>query len=101
MKKRLWMAVLWAPVAAAAFEVQFTPEGPVSTSGDKAAASPAVESIEGAVTVAVADLRRVPEPVSAGSGEPTALSHRFEPRNPGLVWRAGSGVGTEKRVASH
>lgn len=64
MKKRLWMAVLWAPVAVAAFEVQFTPEGPVSTSGDKAAASPVVESIEGAVTVPVADLRRVREPVS-------------------------------------
>jgi hypothetical protein len=65
MKKRLWLAVLWAPMAVAGFEVQFTPEGPVSSSGGTAGVSGAAEPIEGAVSVPVVDLRRVPEPVSA------------------------------------
>ncbi|MBP9127503.1 MAG: C40 family peptidase [Elusimicrobia bacterium] len=64
MKKQLWLAVLWAPMAVAAFEVQFTPEGPVSSAGGTAGVSGAADPIEGAVSVPVVDLRRLPEPVS-------------------------------------
>lgn len=71
MKKQLWMAVLCAPMALAAFEVQFTPDGPVSVPREARGETAEAKFVEGVVSVPVADLRRVPEPVAAD-----ALSRR-------------------------